>query len=750
MINSNNVRAIAKKELRSYFDGPAAYVILAAFLFLWEFLFFRGVFQAGEASLRQLFGVLPWLCVVLIPAITMNSVSQEKNEGTIETLLTHPLRDEELLLGKFLGATAFFASAVAFAVPVAASLSTFGSLDWGVTAGQLLGALLFGSAMVALGTFVSSLFKSPVTSLLVSAVAAFFLIMAGSDLVAGALPASLAPMLSQLSAITHFNAMSRGVIDLRDAWYFASATAVFLLLALLQLRRRRYGNRRAEYGRFRLGTALLIGIVLLTDVVGARIPGRIDLTADQRFTLSDATRRTLEDLPDVVTVDVYASARLPAQFQPVLRDAKDILNDYRTYGRGNVTVAFKDPTNRDDLAAEAKSKGVDPIRFNVFGQNEYQQQNGYLGLAISYAGKSEAMPVIQDTGDLEYRLTSLIKKMADAEKQKVAFLSGHGESVTSVTAKNLAGELGNEFDLSDVDLSAVDATIPAETAAVVVGGPTQKYDDKAREALRAYLSNGGSALFLVDAIAANPQDGSTAPNPDSLADFLADYGVTVNADMAYDLRSNEVIQRRDGNSVVLMQYPFWLNSVAGTDGERILAGGRGPMMPWTSTLSINDETAKSKGFSVAKILSTTAFGGANADGSANPDAELSAEGLGHQLLAATLTADAEAADGRRARIAVVGNSRFVSDAILQSSPSNAAFAAQLVGLVAQEDSVAALRLRRTRDTKLRFENDAQPAAIQYGNLALAVLLPLVLGTVRLLRRRRLTRMTYSSTTSMTV
>ena len=750
MISLKNVRTVAKKELRSYFDGPAAYVILAAFLFLWEFLFFRGVFQSGEASLRQMFGTLPWLCVLFLPAITMNSVSQEQNEGTIEMLLTHPLRDWELILGKFLGASAFFASALAFAVPVAASLSRFGNLDWGVVTAQLLGSLLMGMVLISLGIFVSSLFKSPVTSLLVSAVGAFFLIVVGSDLVAGILPSFVAPLMSQLSLSTHFELMARGVIDLRDAWYFVSATAVFLLLTLLRLHRRRYGNRRLEYGRFRLGIALLVGIVLLSDIVGMRIPVRIDLTGDERFTLSDATRRTLEGLPDVVTVDVYASARLPAQFQPILRDARDILSDYQTYGRGNVTVAFKDPTNRDDIAAEARTKGVDPIRFNVFGQNEYQQQTGFLGLAISYAGKSEALPVIQNTGDLEYKLTSLIKKMTDAEKKKIAYLSGHGETITSESQKILAEVLGNEFELSDVDLSAADASIPPETSAVIVGGPTEAFDEPSRKALRDYLSGGGSALFLIDAFGVSADGKPAIPNSNSLADFLKDYGVTVNEDLAYDLRSNETIQWRDGNSVLLTPYPFWINAIAGADGEQLLGGGRGPMMPWTSSLALDEEVLATKGFSAAKLLVTTEFGGTNTDGTINPSTEVSAENLGSKLLAVGLTSNAEGTNGQKTRILVVGNSRFVSDDALQSATSNVALAAQLVGMVAQEDSIAALRLRRTRDLTFRFENDAQPAAIQYGNLALAVLLPLVLGFVRLMRRRRLTRQTYSLSSNESV
>src|SRR3989338_6729585 len=103
MFDFKNIFTITRKELKSSFDNPTFYVNIAVFLLLWEFLFFRNAFLAGEASLRQLYDFLPWLLIIFIPAVTMGAMSQEKSEGTLELLLTHPVREYELLAGKFLG-----------------------------------------------------------------------------------------------------------------------------------------------------------------------------------------------------------------------------------------------------------------------------------------------------------------------------------------------------------------------------------------------------------------------------------------------------------------------------------------------------------------------------------------------------------------------------------------------------------------------------------------------------------------------
>ena len=163
-----NILTLIRKELQSSFNNPTAYVVIAAFLLLWEFLFFRQVFLIGEVSVRSLFDFLPWLLLLVVPALTMGSLAEEKSEGTLEFLLTRPIQPVELILGKFFGILVFFSIATAFVFPIAWSFHFFGTVDWGQTFAQYLGGIFLAAVLASLGIAVSSLVRSQITAFIVS------------------------------------------------------------------------------------------------------------------------------------------------------------------------------------------------------------------------------------------------------------------------------------------------------------------------------------------------------------------------------------------------------------------------------------------------------------------------------------------------------------------------------------------------------------------------------------------------------
>ncbi len=738
-MNLRNVISITRKELKGYFDGPTAYIVLVVFLLLWEYLFFRSAFLVGEASLRILFDILPWLLIFLVPAVTMGSISQERGEGTLEFLLTHPLRDHELLAGKFLAAMIFTAIALLFVFPLAASFEIFGEPDWGVVLGQYLGGLFMAAVLVSLGIFVSSLFRSQIASLMTGVALAFFLVIMGFEFVTASLPMTLASLFERLSLLSHFSSTARGVLDLRDLWYYLSAAAVFLGLAYLQLMRRRFGNRRSVYRSYRLGVALFIGIAVLTNVVGARIPGRVDLTRDRIYTLGDATRRVLSGLDDVVNITLFASDRLPAQLKPVLREVKDTLRDYETLGRGNVVVSVKDPGKDPRAAGEAAAMGVSEVRFNVIGEGEFKVKTGYLGLAVSYAGESEAIPFIEDTSDLEYQLTSFIRQLTVKEKPKIAFLAGHGEKNLYSDYRIFSGELDKQFQVETVSLDEEGSTLPEGTRVVVVAGPTQRIGEEARSAVRDFLSRGGSALFLIDTVKVSPGTLTAYPNRESFADFLHPYGVTVEEDIVYDLRANETVRFGGGVVSYLLPYPFWARVFGVEDSTSPIARRVGSiLLPWAATVDLDTERLKEKGLDAEVLLTTSGFGGRQVGSfSISPGGAPPGEALGEQVMAVSLS-DRQ----RGTRIVVVGDSDFLLDRFTRNTPENIVFGLEALSWLGQEDSIAGLRIKQRVRRKLLFQSPVQAAMVKYGNMAAAVLVPAGFGALRLIRRRRLRRFSY--------
>ncbi|MBI5728217.1 MAG: Gldg family protein, partial [Candidatus Magasanikbacteria bacterium] len=419
IMSLKNIRAVGKKELRGHLDSPTAYIVLIVFGLLVEFLFFKQAFLVGEASLRAISVFLPWLYLLLIPAMSMGSVAEEKSHGTIEMVLTKPIRQAEFVLGKFAASVIFVAVAMLFLFPVAWSVGRFGNLDWGSVWGLYFAAVLLGSVLMSVGLAVSAMCRSTVTAFLLSAAAHFFLLIIGFEFVTASLPHGAALVLERLSALTHFTSMARGVLDLRDIWYAVSVVVVALSAAYLALVKTACGNQARIYRRHKLGTLLLVAIAILTNIVGSRIPGRIDLTADKLFTLTPTTAKVLSKLDDFVVINVYASKELPAQFQPILRDTMDMARDYERFSSGNVRVAVKDPSSDPKIESEAQSYGVRDVQFNVVGQEEFQVKRGYLGLAVVYAGKSQSIPLIRDTSDLEYQLTSFIYQLTNKNKKSV-------------------------------------------------------------------------------------------------------------------------------------------------------------------------------------------------------------------------------------------------------------------------------------------------------------------------------------------
>lgn len=756
MINIKNILIIIKKELRAYFNSPTAYIVLITFLILWEFLFFRSVFQIGQASLQMLFLFLPWLLLLLIPSLTMASFSEEKNQGTLEFLLTHPLKDLELLLGKFFSIFIFTQITFAFILPIALSLNSFGNLDFGIIFGQYLACSFLASILIALGIFISSLLKSQVASLLLTIVASFFLIAVGFELITYNLPLFLAPILENFSALSHFESMARGVLDIRDIWYFVSANIIFLFATYLVLFRRKLSSRSLILRKHKINLAIIIVIFTASNLLSSYIPGRIDLTQNRIYTLSPATKAVLNNLEPQVNIILFVSNKLPPDFQPIMRRTKDLLRDYKVLGKGKVLIKQQNPQSDPEILTRAQEFGIQEVRFDIVSQEERQIKNGFFGLTVSVEEDYESIPFIQDTADLEYKLTSFIKKLTTSEKKKIVFLSGHGEKNLSTDLRILNQELEKQFKVEEILINDENlSAIPEDAKALVIAGPNQEIDSKNRAAISDFIEKGGAVLFLIDAVLINPEAMQAIPNEQSFSEFLVEYGVEVKKDIVYDLRSNETVRFGGGMFNMLLAYPLW-PKVGPAEKDSILTSKiESLILSWASSINLDEDKIEQKGFKLEKLLATTKYGGKqfvqkeSIEGqeeieffSLDPQQRFSQQNLGQQITAVSLTQTKEA--GKDARLIVVGDSDFLSDQFLNYSPENLGFGIEVVSFLAQEESLAEIQLKQIAKRNLVFENQTQVMMIKYGNMALAFVLPFVFGSFWLIRRRGLRRFNYDS------
>lgn len=763
-----NIFTIVRKEVQSYFNNPTAYIVIAAFLFLWEFLFFRQVFLIGEVSVRNLFELLPWLSLLVIPALAMGTLAEEKSEGTIEFLLTRPIRPVDIILGKFFGILLFFSIATAFAFPIAWSFGFFGEMDWGRVIAQYTGGILLAAVLSSLGMAISSFVVSQVTAFIVSAIASFFLIISGMEIVTARLPLSLAPFLEQLSAFNHFNSLARGVIDVRDLWYFVSFAAVFLGIAFLNVLRIKYGNKRKTYQQYKMAILLLLGIAIASNIVGSRIPGRFDLTAEKLYTLSPATEALLSGLPDdIVNVTLYVSDRLPSEFQPIMRETKDMLSDYRTRAKGKIQLATKNPLSSEELATEAQSLGVQPVRFNTVSEEQFQVQEGYLGIVVSFGGEHETIPFVQNTRDLEYQLSSFLVKLTTDKKLVVGFLSGHGEKSLSRDYRRIAEEWKKQFEVKEIvaeevtddnEKKSIDdkkkaspetetppkkkITIPEDVKILVVAGPDQNFSDEEKKTISEFISKGGSALFLVDGVSVSPQMMTASKNASDFADFLSsETGIKVGKDMVYDLRANESVSFGGGGQMqYILPYPLWIRAQKVESSSPLTAQIKEIALPWPSSIETDESVLKEKGYEKTALFETTPFAGRkDADLGIEPDQKFSQTDLGKKVVAVALTAKGEEKSSRNI---IVGDSDFLSDQFVSNNSANLSFGLEAISWLGQESSLGSIPAKNAAPRKFSFANASEPNILKWGNMAFALLVPTLYGAWRIFRRNRKKRLAY--------
>ena len=217
---------IFKRDLSIYFISPIAYIVISIFLLVTGWLFFSTFFLTNQAGLRNFFALLPFVFALVVPAITMRLLSEELNLGSYEVLLTMPVTILDVVLGKFFAAVAFVASMLIPTLAYPITVSFLGQLDWGPVIGGYIGALLMGASFAAIGLFASSLTRNQIIAFIVGVAICFGLTMLDIDIYF--FPPSLLGILEYLGANSHFNNISKGIIDSRDILYFVSVSFIGL------------------------------------------------------------------------------------------------------------------------------------------------------------------------------------------------------------------------------------------------------------------------------------------------------------------------------------------------------------------------------------------------------------------------------------------------------------------------------------------------------------------------------------------
>ncbi len=425
------IRRIAAKELTLFFAAPTGYLFLAAFLAVTLFVFFwvEAWFARNVADVRPMFEWLPVLLIFLSSALTMRMWSEERRSGTMELVFTAPAATWEFVLGKFLACWTLIGIALALTLPLPLTAAYIADLDWGPVLAGYVAALLLGGAYTAIGLFISARTDSQIVSLIVASFACGALYLAGSPVLTELMSGTLADFFRGIGSGSRFEAIARGVLDLRDLYYYVSLGAVFLALNIYGLEMQRWakdGDRR-HHSAWLLGTGLLVANLLAANLWLGSLTGlRVDMTEGRIYSISEATRAYLGRLREPLLIRGYFSNKTHPLLAPLVPRMRDLLTEYEVAGGGNVRVEFIDPADHPELEDEANTKyGIRSVPFQVADRYQSSLVNSYFDVLLSYGDEYEVLGFrdlievkVRGEADLdvqlrnpEYDLTRAVKKV---------------------------------------------------------------------------------------------------------------------------------------------------------------------------------------------------------------------------------------------------------------------------------------------------------------------------------------------------
>lgn len=398
-MNINGMLSITKREIRSAFLSPVALIFIGIFLLITLFSFFTQsrFFIRGIADVRPLFEWMPILLIFLVSAVSMRAWSEESRSGTLELLLTLPLRSADLVLGKFFAGLSLVAVSLLLTIPIPLTISQLGPLDFGPVWGGYIASLLLASAYLSIGLFVSALTENQIVALMISLLVGGSLYFIGSDVLLAFVGQETGELLATLGTGPRFESIERGVLDLRDFFYLLSLTVFFLYLNTVAIERKRIERHpidRSSSWTTAMLTAALLGLNLLVanlQISESRV-ARLDLTEDQLYSVSETTEEVISHLGEQMMITGYFSERTHPLLAPLVPQIKDLLEEYAMKGGDRLKVSFVDPHSNPELEEEIEAQfGIRSIPISVADRSEMAFVNAYFHILIQYGDEHKLL-----------------------------------------------------------------------------------------------------------------------------------------------------------------------------------------------------------------------------------------------------------------------------------------------------------------------------------------------------------------------
>ena len=625
--------SLFKKEIKIFLGSLIGYLVVVVFLlvtslFLWVFPGAYNIPENNYATLQGLFSLAPWLYLFLVPAITMRFFADEKRSGTLEILLTHPISDIKLVLAKFLAG--LFLVALSLLPTLLYFLSVYllgnpvGSMDVGATWGSFIGLFLLAAIYVAIGVFASSRTDNQIVAFILAMVISFIFYLGFDFIGSSGVSYFLEQLFSWLSIETHYQSISRGVVDMRDIIYFMGMTLIFLIITGKFLRP---GNWR-KWKTNRNMIVFLISMVVLFYVSGFFLY-RIDLTADKRFSLSKISAEIVSEIEQPVEIELFLAGEMEPGLRELQKEVIEKIAVLNVYAQKPIRVKITDPygfanaERRNEFQSDLVRRGIEPMSFNLKSEEGVSTKYIFPGALIRMGTKEIAINILQNNLDfspevnfnhsfenVEFELVNAFRKLMRTKRSVVAFLEGQGEFNTW-EVKDFTNALGDEFMTKRIEAEQL---IPANDPDIlIIAGPTAPFTEMDKLQIDQYIMRGGKVVWLIDPVQvsldslANGYQTYAFPRDINLGDQLFKYGVRLNYELLQDVVCAEIQVNIApvGSNPQLQTFPWYYSPLLIPADNHPLS--RNLDKVYTEFVSSVDTISGVKNVSKSIILSTSPY-----------------------------------------------------------------------------------------------------------------------------------------------
>lgn len=481
---------------------------------------------------------------------------------------------------------------------------------------------------------------------------------------------------------------------------------------------------------------IVIAIVVVANLISRNLYFRLDFTEDQRYTLSKATKDILTELDNVITVKAYFTEDLPSQLAFVKNDLRDQLIEYENLSGGNLVFEFINPNESEELKQEAVQNGVAPLSINVVENDQRQQIQAFLGVVLKSGERSEAIPVVQPEGALEYDLTTAIKKLSILDKPKVGMISGYGEPNLNAYPQ-LLQQLSVLYDVESFNIADT-FSIPNYYRALLWVGPKDTIPPIEFSKLDKYLDQGGKLFLSYSSVQGDLQQSSLQPAADiGLKSWISGKGLTYGNEFVIDQVCAAVtVQQRQGFFTINSQVnvPFFPR-LSNFEDHPVTEGLEAILLPFANAFTINNADTTIK---ITPLIFTSERSGAvPAPGFIDIRKQWTERDfpVQEQILASSI----ENLGPGNGAIVVIGNGDFVLNGEGQQAQAvnqdNVNFASNAVDWLADDTGLIELRTKGITARQLDKIEDSTKNLLKYGNVFAPILLILVYAFIRRQVRR---------------